>query len=41
MSGGTGGNSGNGGESYRSLPAELIVLLLSEERSTAALIASG
>jgi DNA-binding response OmpR family regulator len=32
---------GSNGDGYQSLPAELIVLLLSDERSTAELIASG
>lgn len=32
---------GSNGDGYQSLPAELIVLLLSEQRSTAELIASG
>ena len=41
MTGGTGGNNGNSGESYRSLPAELMVLLLSEQQAAATLIASG
>jgi len=36
-----GSTGGASGDSYRSLPAELIVLLLSDERPTAELIGSG
>ena len=35
------GRCGGNGDGYPSLPAELIVLLLSDERSTAELISSG
>ena len=36
-----GSTGGASGDSYRSLPAELIVLLLSDQHSTAELISSG